>query len=169
MFPPIKIKYRTTAGFKVVTTDACSGETPAGSSTFYWLFYLGRDERGARKQVGRVAERFLSAKERIKVNALYGRPWLEKVTFAPKLRLTPWSNYEDDIDGLPRDTMQVWRINNLQDTYIVERTAGANLHVINNKESISLAKTFREALRQLFPTQPITILRRHVIETEETV
>jgi len=147
-------------GVQVIQADHCSGETPAGSNTFYWLFYLGRNSAGQRQQVARVAERKFSAAQKKAINQLYGWTWMEKIVNAPELRLQVWHNYDDYLENIPEETEQVWKINNLQGTWLLQNPTSITLHVMNNEDTTMEGSDFKNTLCKLWPDKIIHIDKR---------
>jgi hypothetical protein len=165
--PIFTIKYKNSKKDTVsIEADSCSGEVPAYSSTFYWIFYLGKDATGRQIQVARTPEKRLLPGYAAQVKQLYGRPWMEKIEEMPKVRLTPWTRYESDLGGLPDDTIMVWHINTNRDAWLIEQDSGITLHVMNNEE-VFIKGNFREALKQLWPDKSIEIVSYH--STVETI
>ena len=55
------------------------------------------------------------------------------------------------------------------DSWVIERSSGATLHIFNNGERSVKAGNFHKALRKLFPKQTITIYRKLVTIKKEEI
>jgi hypothetical protein len=160
MMKPVTIKYRDgEQRVASVRADRCSGEIPAYSDTFYCIFY----RKGL--EVARVAKsRLLPGYYKV-WEKLFGRPWLEKVRSAEKILLSKYRDWEDEIEGYPKDTVQVWAVNYDKHTWVIMCENRCILHIMNNDEVTRRGKP-REAIKKLFPGKKVTMLQTTVTEVE---
>ena len=159
---PVEIKYRDGKWKDAsVMADRCSGEIPAGSHTYYCVFYLDG------KQVARVPENRLRDKEVYK--KLLGRPWLQRLQALDKITLTEWDNWQYEF-SMDDDTDYVYRINHEQDMFVFvagcRETARAVLHVMNNEDVVVYNIDRYQAIKALFPDKKVTVMEPTVRAVE---
>ena len=160
---PVEIKYRDGKWKRTsVMADRCSGEVPAGSNTFYCIFYLDG------KQVARVPENRLD--DKAVYSKLFGRPWLQRFLDLPeKVTLSEYYNWEQELD-VPDDTDYVYQINHVGDMFVYiagcRETARAVLHIMNNEDVTVYNINRYQAIKALFPDKKVTVMEPSVRAVE---
>jgi hypothetical protein len=149
-FRPLTIKYRQGGKTVSIQADSSSGEIPAGSNTYYCLFYLNK------VQVARVKRDQLLKHSKERYEELFGRPWLKAITEAPSISLTEFQDWENEIGGYPTDAEQIWSINGSKYNWVIQGEDWATLHVVNNEE-VTEKGSFSDTLKKLFPDKKIKV------------
>jgi hypothetical protein len=170
----IKIEFRTNIGsnylYDYLWADKCHLEY-SGINGERWFFYRGTEVETINnstfnkpKLVKILGVRRLTKDGLTAAQKLSRRPYLREVMNQSFIDL-----YLLDIDnysGLPDDTIAVWSIARAHNSWVIERSSGATLHIFNNEEKTVKAKTFHEALKKLFSSKQIIRIHRRIVTTE---
>ena len=169
----IKIQYQEPSGITYLWADKCHLEY-SGINGERWFFYRGTEIETINglsftkpKLVKILGVRRLTKAGLDSAKKLTRRPYLKEVMNQCFIDL--YSANIDDYNSLPDDTIQIWTIAKAHDSWVIERSSGATLHIFNNGERSVKAGNFHKALRKLFPKQTITIYRKLVTIKKEDV
>lgn len=144
-------KYRKNhESYEIVTinADKCHGMYPAYDDTHYWEFqYKG-------KQIASVAEPLLLKGYKEKAQDLYAKPFLKRILDESIIDLSAANDYDFDLYG---GVINIWYINSSDSNWIEEYKNKAILRTSCGRRYTKTGKTFKVALRKLFPKNKIRI------------